>query len=311
LKKSKKLSRIFLALLVATLVAGYSFYRWATSPVDPQNQTPQIFVVPPGQPASTIGRRLQQQGFIKSDFVFQLLLNRYGVAHQLQAGDFRLSPSLDLETIIKTLAYDTLDYWLTFPEGLRVEEYANKLIQKSEINPQDFILAAKPHEGKLFPDTYLIPYNASPEDIVNILLDNFSQKSPTQDQRILIIASLIEREAKHAQDRALVSSVIHNRLELGMALQIDATVQYILGKSANWWPQKLSLKDLRTPSPYNTYLHPGLPPKPIANSGLASIKAALNPANTDYLYYVSDSAGYNHYAEDLEEHQENIGKYLK
>ncbi len=306
-----KFFRFSLLFLVVTLIVSYFLYRWAISSVDPQNQASQIFVVPPGQPASTIGRRLQQQGFIKSDFAFQLLLNRYGVANQLQAGDFRLSPSQDLETIIKTLAYDTLDYWLTFPEGLRVEEYADKLLQKSEINPQDFILTAKPHEGQLFPDTYLIPYNASSDDIVNLLLDNFSQKSPTQDKRILIIASLIEREARHAQDRALVSSVIHNRLKLGMALQIDATIQYILGKSANWWPQNLSSKDLKTPSPYNTYLNSGLPPKPIANPGLASIKAALNPANSDYFYYVSDSTGYNHYAETLEGHRQNIDKYLK
>jgi len=305
-----KFFRLSLFFLAAVLMASYFLYRWAISPVDPQKQTSQIFVIPPGQPASTIGNRLQQQGFIKSAFAFQLLLNRYGVANQLQAGDFRLSPNQNLETIIKTLAYDTLDYWLTFPEGLRVEEYADKLTQKSEINPQDFILTAKPYEGQLFPDTYLIPYNASSEDIVNLLLDNFSQKSPTQDKRALIIASLIEREAMHAQDRALVSSVIHNRLKLGMALQIDATVQYILGKSTNWWPQKLSSKDMKTTSPYNTYLNPDLPPKPIANPGLASIKAALNPANTDYLYYVSDSAGYNHYAETLEGHRQNIDKYL-
>jgi len=307
----KKLLRFGLFFLVAVLVAGYLFYHWAASPVNSKNETPQIFVVPPGQPASTIGRRLQQEGLIKNDLVFQLLLNRFGLANQLQTGDFRLSPSMDLESIVKTLAYDTLDYWITFPEGLRVEEYAEKLSQKSDLNPQDFILTAKPHEGRLFPDTYLIPYNASAEDIVNILLDNFKQKSPTQDERTIIIASLIERESRHAQDRVLVSSVIHNRLALGMALQIDATIQYILGQKNNWWPKKLDPKDMKTPSPYNTYLHPGLPPGPIANPGLASLKATLETTDTDYLYYVSDSGGYNHYAEDLETHRENIEKYLK
>jgi UPF0755 protein len=96
-----------------------------------------------------------------------------------------------------------------------------------------------------------------------------------------------------------------------MALQIDATIQYILGRTKNWWPKKLSPKDMKVQSPYNTYLHSGLPPGPIANPGLASFKAALKPADTDYLYYVSDSAGYNHYAKDLETHRENIEKYLK
>lgn len=307
----RKFFRFGLLFFFVALVTGYFFYYWATRPVDSKNDVTQIFVVPPGQPASIIGRRLQQAGLIKSELVFQLLLNRFGLANQLQTGDFRLSLSMDLESIVKTLAYDTLDYWITFPEGLRVEEYAEKLSQKSDLNPQDFILTAKPHEGRLFPDTYLIPYNASAEDIVNILLDNFKQKSPTQDERTIIIASLIERESRHAQDRILVSSVLHNRLEINMALQIDATIQYILGRTKNWWPKKLSPKDMKVQSPYNTYLHPGLPPGPVANPGLASLKAALKPAGTDYLYYVSDSAGYNHYAEDLETHRENIEKYLK
>lgn len=307
----RKFLRFGLLFFFVALVTGCSFYYWATRPVDSKNDVTQIFVVPPGQPASTIGRRLQQAGLIKSELIFQLLLNRFGLANQLQTGDFRLSPSMDLESIVKTLAYDTLDYWITFPEGLRVEEYAEKLSQKSDLNPQDFILTAKPHEGRLFPDTYLIPYNASAEDIVNILMDNFKQKSPTQDESTIIIASLIERESRHAQDRTLVSSVLHNRLEINMALQIDATVQYILGRTKNWWPKKLNPKDMKVQSPYNTYLHPSLPPGPIANPGLASLKAALKPADTDYLYYVSDSTGYNHYAEDLQTHRENIEKYLE
>lgn len=307
----RKFLRFGVLFFFVALVTGCFFYYWTSRPVDSKNDVTQIFVVPPGQPASTIGRRLQQAGLIKSELIFQLLLNRFGLANQLQTGDFRLSPSMDLESIVKTLAYDTLDYWITFPEGLRVEEYAEKLSQKSDLDPQDFILTAKPHEGRLFPDTYLIPYNASAEDIVNILLDNFKQKSPTQDESTIIIASLIERESRHAQDRTLVSSVLYNRLEINMALQIDATVQYILGRTKNWWPKKLNPKDMKVQSPYNTYLHPSLPPGPIANPGLASLKAALKPADTDYLYYVSDSAGYNHYAKDLETHRENIEKYLK
>jgi len=96
-----------------------------------------------------------------------------------------------------------------------------------------------------------------------------------------------------------------------MALQIDATIQYILGQKNNWWPKDLSLEDLKIVSPYNTYQNTSLPPKPIANPGLESLKAALNPANTDYLYYVSDSSGYNHYAQDLDGHHANIEQYLK
>ncbi|MCG2740997.1 MAG: endolytic transglycosylase MltG, partial [Syntrophaceae bacterium] len=106
-------------------------------------------------------------------------------------------------------------------------------------------------------------------------------------------------------------SVLHNRLKINMALQIDATVQYAIGKPDNWWKKELTKTDLAVNSPYNTYLHPDLPPQPIANPGLAALQAAVNPDLTNYLYYVSDSFGYNHYAEDLAGHQANIAQYLQ
>ncbi|HKZ35786.1 MAG TPA: endolytic transglycosylase MltG, partial [Patescibacteria group bacterium] len=210
-----------------------------------------------------------------------------------------------------SLTHGSLDFWITFREGLRVEEYAEILAEKSDIDAIEFILAAKPFEGQLFPDTYLIPQTASPQDVVDILVFTFERKSPTQDQDTIIIASLIEREARHVQDRLLVSSVLHNRLNLGMALQIDATVQYVIGEKDDWWPNNLTREQLAIKSPYNTYLNAGLPPQPIANPGSDSLEAALNPAETDYLYYLSDSAGFNHYATDLEGHNQNIVEFLK
>ncbi len=141
-------------------------------------------------------------------------------------------------------------------------------------------------------------------------LENTSNRTPHE---IVTIASLIEREARHAEDRPLVASVIVNRLEIGMALNIDATVQYILGYQQNeksWWKRNLTFADLEINSPYNTYTNPGLPPGPIANPGIAAIEAAVNPAETDYLYYLSDENGVNHYAETLEEHNQNKAKYI-
>lgn len=299
-----------LLLLLALGLIGFILYRWSIAPVS-KNTTPQTFTIPSGQSATAIAARLKQAGLIKSRTMFKLLVDRQDLTAKLQAGDFQLSPSMDLAMIIKALTHGSQDYWVTFPEGLRVEEYAEKLTEKSSVNSTDFILAAKPNEGRLFPDTYLIPQTASTTDIVTMLTDTFVQKSPTQDKKTIIIASLIEREAKHEADRALVSSVLHNRLNLGMALQIDATVQYILGKSGSWWPNNLTRGQLQTVSPFNTYLNPGLPPQPIANPGLSSLQAALNPASTDYLYYVSDSAGNNHYAVTLEEHNANIDQYLR
>ena len=298
-------------LLLVLPVATYGWYRWQLTPVNQKNAEETIFVVPQGQNATAIGKRLQQEGFIKSSLVFKLVLNRLGYESRLQAGSFRLSQSMDLNTIVESLTHGSLDFWITFREGLRVEEYAEILAEKSDIDAIEFILAAKPFEGQLFPDTYLIPQTASPQDVVDILVLTFERKSPTQDQDTIIIASLIEREARHVQDRLLVSSVLHNRLNLGMALQIDATVQYVVGEKDDWWPNNLTREQLAIKSPYNTYLNAGLPPQPIANPGSDSLEAALNPAETDYLYYLSDSAGFNHYATDLEGHNQNIVEFLK
>lgn len=307
----KKLISLGLLIFVIALILGFGWYRWVIKPVNKKIIDTQVFVIPKGQATSTISKRLKQAKLIKSNIAFQLLVDQKSYSNKLQAGDFRLSPSMNLETIIESLTHGSLDFWITFPEGLRVEQLASLLQTKTtNFNKTEFILAAKPYEGRLFPDTYLIPQTASAQDIVDLLLSTFNQKSPTQDKTTIILASLIEREAKHQKDRKLVSSVLRNRIDIGMALQIDATVQYILGEEGNWWPNNLTLKDIRTPSPYNTYQNSTLPPGPIANPGLNALKAAVDPANTDYLYYVSDSGGYNHYAEDLEGHNANIKEYI-
>ncbi len=304
----KKFKWLLPVVVFPALIYGY--WRWANLPVDTKNQAEQVFVVPQGQATRTITQRLVQEKLIKSALVFRLVVEQKGLTSKLQAGDFRLNQAMDLETIVDNLTHGSLDFWITFPEGLRVEEYAERLAEKSEIDRDEFVLAAKPYEGQLFPDTYLIPNTAAAEDVVSLLTNTFAKKSLTPDRRIMIIASLIEREAKHDDDRKLVSSVIGNRLKIDMALQIDATVQYVMGKSGGWWPKNITLEDLQIKSPYNTYLNPGLPPAPIANPGLASLQAAMDPAETNYLYYVSDSGGFNHYAVTLEEHQANIAKYL-
>jgi len=316
----KKLLNFCLIVFIILLTTGYFSWQWVNKPVDSKDKTIKVFVVPQGQTANTIGKRLFQENLIKNELAFKILINFQNLDNQIKAGDFKLSPSMDLDTIINTLVHGIIDFWITFPEGWRTEQYAELLAEKSDINSQNFILAAKPYEGSLFPDTYLIPQNASAEDAVKILTDNFQKKftpikqnnkTNLSQKQIIIIASLIEREAKHEKDRFLISSVLHNRLNINMALQIDATVQYVLGKPNKWWSDDLSGKDMKIDSPYNTYKYPGFPPGPIANPGLASLKAAVNPSQTNYLYYVSDSSGYNHYAENLEEHQSNIKKYLK
>lgn len=315
----------FLVLLIVLIILSGGLFVWwqqALKPTDPTVTTTLIFTISRGESARAIADRLKKQGLIRSPVAFFVLARFGGLADKLQAGDFRLSPSMDLHTISETLTHGTTDVWIVIPEGWRKEEISLKLAKELSVPESSFLKDAK--EGYMFPDTYLVPKDATPDAIITLFQNNFNNKF-TQDRKekaqklglsvndILTVASLVEREAKLTEDRPLVASVILNRLAIGMKLDIDATVQYILGyqaKEKTWWKKDLTQEDLATLSPYNTYLNVGLPPTPIANPGLAAIDAVLNAPKTDYLYYVSDSNGRNHYAKTIEEHNANIAKYL-
>lgn len=305
---------------IVGIVALFFWWNNAIAPVNKTDTQKEAFVVAKGAGVKAIAANLKTQNLIKDEYAFYLLVKLLGIENKIQAGSFRLSPSMSSEQIAKELTTGSLDVWITIPEGKRAEEVAdilekNLLSYKPEWRQQ---LIAQ--EGYLFPDTYLIPLDASFEQILAIMRNNFDQKYKTlqnipdnrTQQEIVTIASLIEREGKHDVDRPLIASVIYNRLELGMPLQIDATVQYVLGyqpSEKSWWKRHLSLDDLAVSSAYNTYKNPGLPPSPIANPGIESLQAAVEPAETDYLFYITDKNGINRYAKTNEEHERNIERY--
>lgn len=314
---------VIVAGLVFLVFGFYLYFKEGSLPVNKNNKTTKIFVISKGESLTSIINRLSREGLIRNKLVFYLLVKKLGIEKKIQAGDFRLSPSMSAEEIAKNLTHGTLDLWVTIIEGLRKEEIAQIINQNFNIPEVEFIKFAK--EGYLFPDTYLIPKNADLEMILKIFESNFNQKinenirkeiknkGLTLDE-VLTIASLVEREAKYSEDRPLVASVIFNRLNSNMKLDIDATVQYALGyqiKEKTWWKRNLTKQDLEIVSPYNTYKVVGLPPTPIANPGLDSIKAVINAPKTDYYYYISDKSGRLHFAKTLEEHNENIRRYLK
>jgi UPF0755 protein len=181
-------------------------------------------------------------------------------------------------------------------------------------------LPNQPVEGFLFPDTYEFRADATPEEIVQALLENFERRVPPETRaraeqlgrpfyQVLIVASIVEREAAVPEERPVIASVFYNRLRENMPLQADPTVQYALGSPGNWWPSLDTVPDLAAVvSPYNTYRNAGLPPGPICNPGLAAIQAALSPAQTDYLYFVTrgDGSGAHVFARTYEEHVRNI-----
>lgn len=315
---------ITLAACVLLLVACLFFWwRWAIAPVNPNASASQIFVVNRSEPLDSIGQKLKLQGLIRSPTAFKLMVVKLKLAKTIQAGDFRLNPAQDLSQIILALTQGSLDVWVTLPEGWRREQIAARLHQTwqdkgQDFAPDQFLRLTQDQEGYLFPDTYLIPQQASPAAIVKLLTQTFSQKTQslwinnqtglTQSQ-VVILAAIVEREARGEVDRQIVANILTKRLKSGMGLNADATLQYILGTPSEWWPIPSSA-DKKLSSPFNTYLHTGLPPAPIANPGLASLMAVIQAQDTPYLYYLHDSQGTLHPATTLEEHTANIHRYL-
>ncbi len=312
---------VLVSIIIVSTVAGVVWWENGKKAPDPTSESSTIFVVKKGDGVREITNNLKEKGLIKSRIVFFLLIKQLGLEKEIEAGDFRLSLKMTAEQIALSLTHGTLDIWITIPEGKRAEEIAQILEKEySTYDPswQNILMA---NEGYLFPDTYLMPKDANISMIVSQMRDNFEKKYSRLDttntklarEEIVILASLIEREAKFEEDRPHVASVIINRLDIGMKLDIDATVQYALGYSQeekNWWKKNLTLEDLEVNSPFNTYRIAGFPPNPIANPGIDALRAATNPANTNYLYYISDKSGYLHFAKTLQEHNSNIKTYL-
>lgn len=316
---------IILVIFLAVVGLGsYLFYKEGTLPVNRETKTSKIFVIRKGEGLSEVAKNLAGEGLIRNKIVFYLVVKRLGIDKNIQAGDFRLSQSMDVYEVARTLTHGTLDVWVTIIEGLRKEEVAQIISQNLGIPEVEFLKYAK--EGYLFPDTYLFPRQATAGAVIDILSSNFEKKYDTTlrsqarlngltDKEVLILASIVEREARSDSDRKQVASILLKRLRADWPLQTDATIQYAVGydeTDKSWWKKNLSEDDLKIDSPYNTYKHIGLPPTPVTNPGLSSIQAVVR-ANADipYWFYLSDRKGIMHYAVTHEEHERNIGKYLQ
>lgn len=275
--------------------------------VDSGDQAQINFVIIKNEPAGSVLTRLIQERLIHNFWVAKLYLQGTGLDQKVRPGSYLLSRSQSLEELLVSLTSGPRDVWVTIPEGFRREQIAQRFESFDQFDKSEFLRLTATSEGKLFPDTYLVPLYATAENVVDMLLENFSVKVGEISQNNLIIASLVEREVRNPADRPVIAGIIIKRLEAGWPLQIDATVQYVSGNSKDWWPKAI---DTKKPSAFNTYINIGLPPAPIANPGLAVIQAVLRPEKTDYWYYLSDSQGVTHFAKTLNEHNLNIDKYL-
>lgn len=291
---------------VVLLILGSGVLLWwniSLFPVDSSRKAPVNFSVAKGDGVREIANKLKEANLIRDQVAFFLLVKKLGVEKNIQAGSFSLTPAMSAAEIAKKLTYGTEDVWVTIPEGWRSEEIQEYLRKQNILGPE----GVWDEEGKYFPETYLVPKQFTIDSFRRLMRETFDAKVPEITEGQLIIASIIEREAKYPADRPLVASVIYNRLDVGMKLDIDATVQYALG----YWKKDLTFEDLAVKSPYNTYLNAGLPPGPISNPGLASIQASMSPAQTDYLFYLSDKAGTTHFAKTLAEHNANVARYIQ
>lgn len=313
---------MFLLILTATFF--YLFYKEGSLPVNKKSAISKIFVIKQGESLDTIANNLANEGLIRNKIVFYLIVKKLGIERKIQAGDFRISENMNASEVATNLTHGTIDIWLTLIEGMRKEEMAQVISKNLDIPEIEIIKSTD--EGYIFPDTYLVPKTATMETILSIIKNNlnnkFDEKLHTQaknkkltEKQVLILASLVEREARQASTREKVAGIILKRYLADWPLQIDATVQYALGYQPNeksWWKKDLTNEDKEIDSPYNTYKNKGLPPEPICNPSLSSIKAILNAdENTPYWYYLTDKNGVMHYAITFEEHENNVNKYLR
>ena len=265
--------------------------------------------------------KLKEQGYIRSEWAFKLVLKARGLEGRIKPGGYKVSKTWNAWSLALALANFRYQNWVMIPEGLRKEEIAEiakKELRWSEDTKEEFLNYAK--EGYLFPDTYLLDViEDAGKKAAKRMENNFNEKcqqifkefeeANIRNDTAIILASIIQREAANQEEMPLIAGIIWNRLLKPMPLQTDATIQYIVGESGNWW-RPVTPEEYKIESSYNTYLHEGKPPAPICNPGLAAIEAVIHDQPSDYFYYLHDNEGKIHCAETYEEHKENIDKYL-
>jgi UPF0755 protein len=318
---------IVLGILSALVFVAYLIIFSAP---DPKSTSEQAFTISQKSDFSKVKSDLRSQGFIKYPEVFEFLMRYRKKPLEFMPGGYYLSKNMNIWQVITKLSELPPDLvWVTIPEGWRKEQIGELMADKLGWSKTELVdwnekvtrMKFDYLEGVYFPDTYLIPTSEKNFEVANRMIGRFNEKFAPYMEGFskndilwttgLKIASLIQRETNNPDDMPLVSGIIWNRLLTGVKLDIDATLQYAKGKVGDrWWGQVVP-EDKYIDSPYNTYANKGLPPAPICNPGLDAIAAALNPVETDCIFYLHDKNGVMYCSKTYEEHKENIVKYLR
>lgn len=283
--------------------------------------TDSIYTINKGVGLNSLSDDLFRKNIVKSPLMFKVFSVIFGGTKGIIAGDYFLKEGQNTISIANRISngeYNLKPVKITIPEGFNIFEISKHFsINFKNIDKNVFEKSAALYEGYLFPDTYFFLPNASAEDIIKTMKENFDIRIKTIENEInnfnkplediIKMASIIEKEARTAETRRIIAGILWKRLEIGMPLQIDASFSYINGKTT----VNLTLDDLKIDSPYNSYLYKGLPPTPISNPGLDSIVATITPIKTNYLYFLTDNDGNMHYSITHDEHLLNKQKYLK
>ncbi len=316
--------RLFGVLLLLVLLGLGAVAALLYLPLTPPGET--FVELPPGTSTQNMAAALERQGVLRSRYAFLLL--RAWKGGTLKAGEYRFAEAASAATVYDRIARgDVYTRALTIPEGYNLFDIARAVEAAGIGSGIDFLNAARqntqliaqwsPHatslEGYLYPDTYLFGHNTTPQKMLTVMVHRFTQQAAklglTGDiERTVVLASLVEKEVHFDDERTMAAGVFENRLRLNMPLQTDPTVIYA-ALLAGRWRGTIYRSDLQYDSPYNTYLHKGLPPGPICSPGAAAFRAAMHPARTDALYFVADRSGHTQFSTGLGEHAQQVQRY--
>ena len=332
-------SKIIVVAIISIILLVTAFVVIQTGPYDNNNSEDIIVDIPAGSSLGQVADILSENKLIKSEDIFKLYVRFSNNSSKLKSGKYLFNQTYSNKEIVNTLVSGNIyneGIKITIPEGSTSKEIIDLLV-KNELgteeeykklidNPKEFSEKYKflneeeitSLEGFLYPSTYYFKEDNSEKEILDDMLSTFNLKYTDKLQKkqkelkmslleVVNLASIVEKEAVLDEDRPIIASVFYNRLEIGMPLQSDATIQYIFEKRK----KSITYDDLKIDSPYNSYINQGLPPTPIANPRIESIEAVLYPANTDYLYFVATIDGGNTYSKTYEEHVKNVEQYRK